>query len=92
MPVDCGGLLVREPSALREAFSLVPPYLKDNHADGHASGSGWFSEYGPEQTRPFRALRAWATHSGAWSIRHPTWSGPRRWSPRSSRSGAARRA
>jgi aromatic-L-amino-acid/L-tryptophan decarboxylase len=61
VPVDCGALLVREPSALREAFSLVPPYLKDDHADGHASGSGWFSEYGPEQTRPFRALRAWAT-------------------------------
>jgi aromatic-L-amino-acid decarboxylase len=39
----------------------VPPYLKDDHADGHASGSGWFSECGPEQTRPFRALRAWAT-------------------------------
>ncbi len=59
VPVDCGCLLVREPLALRQAFSLVPPYLHDDQADG----PGWFSEYGPEQTRPFRALRAWATLS-----------------------------
>jgi aromatic-L-amino-acid/L-tryptophan decarboxylase len=57
VPVDCGCLLARDPAALRAAFSLVPPYLRD---DG-AAGLGWFSEYGPEQTRPFRALRAWAT-------------------------------
>jgi aromatic-L-amino-acid decarboxylase len=57
VPVDCGCLLVREPASLREAFSLVPPYLRDDHS----GGPGWFSEYGPEQTRPFRALRAWAT-------------------------------
>jgi glutamate/tyrosine decarboxylase-like PLP-dependent enzyme len=57
VPVDCGCLLVRDPDALRDAFSLVPPYLRDDHA----SGPGWFSEHGPEQTRPFRALRAWAT-------------------------------
>jgi aromatic-L-amino-acid/L-tryptophan decarboxylase len=57
VPVDCGCLLVREPLALRETFSLVPPYLRDDQAEG----PGWFSEYGPEQTRPFRALRAWAT-------------------------------
>ncbi len=59
VPVDCGCLLVRDPLALRRAFSLVPPYLQDDQADG----PGWFSEYGPEQTRPFRALRAWATMS-----------------------------
>src|SRR5271170_3155168 len=47
VPVDCGCLLVREPPALRQAFSLVPPYLHDDQADG----PGWFSEYGPEQTR-----------------------------------------
>jgi glutamate/tyrosine decarboxylase-like PLP-dependent enzyme len=57
VPVDCGCLLVREPAGLREAFSLVPPYLRDDDA----GGPGWFSEYGPEQTRPFRALRTWAT-------------------------------
>ncbi|MFI6322780.1 pyridoxal phosphate-dependent decarboxylase family protein [Nonomuraea sp. NPDC050556] len=57
VPVDCGCLLVRDPSAPRDAFSLVPPYLRDDDADD----LGWFSEYTPEQTRPFRALRVWAT-------------------------------
>jgi aromatic-L-amino-acid/L-tryptophan decarboxylase len=57
VPVDCGCLLVRDPPALRDASSLVPPYLRADDRDG----LGWFAEYGPEQTRPFRALRAWAT-------------------------------
>jgi glutamate/tyrosine decarboxylase-like PLP-dependent enzyme len=59
VPVDCGCVLVRDPSAVRDTFSLVPAYLRD---DG-AGDLGWFSEYGPEQTRPFRALRVWATMS-----------------------------
>jgi aromatic-L-amino-acid/L-tryptophan decarboxylase len=59
VPVDCGCILVREPKTTRDAFSLVPAYLRD---DG-AGDLGWFSEYGPEQTRPLRALRAWATMS-----------------------------
>ncbi len=57
VPVDCGCVLLRDPALARDAFSLVPAYLRDESA----SGLGWFSEYGPEQTRPFRALRAWAT-------------------------------
>lgn len=57
VPVDCGCVLFREPTGPREAFSLVPPYLRDDDADE----LGWFAEYGPEQTRPFRALRVWAT-------------------------------
>ncbi|NUR85627.1 MAG: amino acid decarboxylase, partial [Nonomuraea sp.] len=31
--------------------------------DDNAGDLGWFSEYGPEQTRPFRALKTWATLS-----------------------------
>lgn len=57
VPVDCGCVLVRDAAGPREAFSLVPSYLRD---DG-AGELGWLSEYGPEQTRPFRALRVWAT-------------------------------
>lgn len=57
VPVDCGCVLVRDAAGPRDAFSLVPPYLRDDDADE----LGWFSEYGPEQTRPFRALRVWAT-------------------------------
>ncbi|WP_129843244.1 pyridoxal-dependent decarboxylase [Streptomyces sp. RFCAC02] len=57
VPVDAGCVLFREPAGPRDAFSLVPPYLRDEDA----GELGWFSEYGPEQTRPFRALRVWAT-------------------------------
>ncbi|MGH3756948.1 pyridoxal phosphate-dependent decarboxylase family protein [Actinophytocola sp.] len=59
VPVDCGCALFADPSCARDAFSLVPAYLRDEE-----SGElGWFAEYGPEQTRPFRALRTWATMS-----------------------------
>ena len=57
VPVDCGCVLVRDPAGLRAAFSLVPSYLRDENA----GGLGWFSEYGIEQTRPFRSLKVWAT-------------------------------
>ncbi|MFF7633669.1 pyridoxal phosphate-dependent decarboxylase family protein [Kitasatospora sp. NPDC008050] len=57
VPVDCGCALVRDAGQLRETFSLVPSYLRDEEA----GGLGWFSEYGTEQTRPFRSLKVWAT-------------------------------
>jgi glutamate/tyrosine decarboxylase-like PLP-dependent enzyme len=68
VPVDAGCVLFRDPAGPRDAFSLVPPYLRDDGADA----LGWFSEYGPEQTRPFRALRVWATiaHLGRDGIVH----------------------
>jgi aromatic-L-amino-acid decarboxylase len=57
VPVDAGCALVRRGDDLRDAFSLIPPYLRqDTGAD-----AGTFAEYGPEQTRPFRALKTWAT-------------------------------
>ncbi|NRQ33535.1 aminotransferase class V-fold PLP-dependent enzyme [Nonomuraea sp. NN258] len=59
VPVGCGCALLRDPGAARAAFSLVPSYLIDDNADE----LGWFAEYGPEQTRPFRALKTWATLS-----------------------------
>lgn len=59
VPVGCGCALLRDPGAARAAFSLVPSYLIDDNADD----LGWFAEYGPEQTRPFRALKTWATLS-----------------------------
>jgi aromatic-L-amino-acid/L-tryptophan decarboxylase len=57
VPVDSGCVLWREPALARATFSLVPAYLRDEREDG----LGWFAEYGVEQTRPFRALRVWAT-------------------------------
>jgi aromatic-L-amino-acid/L-tryptophan decarboxylase len=52
VPVDAGLVLVRDAEAMRAAFSLVPPYLR-------TGGHPWLSEYGFEQTRPFRALKIW---------------------------------
>jgi glutamate/tyrosine decarboxylase-like PLP-dependent enzyme len=60
VPVDAGALLVRDPGRLRNAFSLVPSYLRVQHDPAGVSDAPWVSEYGPEQTRPFRALRVWA--------------------------------
>lgn len=44
---------------MREAFSLVPPYLRtDGNLDG-VGGPPWLSEFGFQQTRSFRALKTW---------------------------------
>src|SRR5438552_3048649 len=43
---------------LGAASSLVPPYLRTREGKGFG-GLPWFSEYGPEQTRGFRALKLW---------------------------------
>jgi aromatic-L-amino-acid decarboxylase len=53
VPAECGCALVRDASAMRDAFSLVPPYLRDEAA------LPWFSEFGIQQTRGFRALKLW---------------------------------
>ncbi len=57
VPVDAGCALVQRGDDLRDAFSLIPPYLRQD-ADAPV---GTFAEYGLEQTRPFRALKTWAT-------------------------------
>jgi len=51
---------------MRDAFSLVPPYLRDDTA------LPWFSEYGIQQSRGFRALKLWI------ALRHIGLSGYRR--------------
>lgn len=60
VPVDAGLVLVRDAAAMRDAFSLVPPYLRTDGDRHGVQGPIWFSEYGAEQTRPFRALKVWA--------------------------------
>ena len=57
VPVDAGCALVRRGDELRDAFTLIPPYLRQDTD----AAVGTFAEYGPEQTRPFRALKTWAT-------------------------------
>jgi aromatic-L-amino-acid decarboxylase len=60
VPVECGCALVRDPRAMRDTFSLVPPYLRDDTA------LPWFSEFGIQQSRGFRALKLWMAlrHAG----------------------------
>jgi aromatic-L-amino-acid decarboxylase len=55
VPVECGCILVRDGVTLRNAFSLVPPYLRTDEGRGFG-GPPWYSEYGFQQTRGFRAL------------------------------------
>jgi aromatic-L-amino-acid/L-tryptophan decarboxylase len=65
VPVECGCILVRDGSLLRDAFSLVPPYIRTEAGKG-IGNLPWFSEYGFQQTRGFRALKLWVTlaHAG----------------------------
>lgn len=59
VPVDAGLVLVRDARAMRNAFSLVPSYLRLENDSQGVQGPPWFSEFGMEQTRPFRALKIW---------------------------------
>ena len=53
-PVDCSVLLLREPAVLKEAFTLVPEYLKTAE-----TGVTNLMDYGPQLGRRFRSLKLW---------------------------------
>lgn len=59
VPVEAGLSLVRNGAAMRDAFSLVPPYIRTEGNSAGVLGLPWFSEYGFQQTRGFRALKVW---------------------------------
>jgi aromatic-L-amino-acid decarboxylase len=59
VPVDAGVVLIRDAKLMRDTFSLVPPYLRSDDDKHGVQGPPWLSEYGSEQTRPFRALKVW---------------------------------
>jgi aromatic-L-amino-acid/L-tryptophan decarboxylase len=61
VPVEAGLVMVRDGAAMRSAFSLVPPYLRTDGSSSGVGGPPWFSEYGFQQTRGFRALKVWMT-------------------------------
>jgi len=51
---------VRHEAAHRNAFFLTPDYLaRETGARGIASGAFWFSDYGLQLSRSFRALKIW---------------------------------
>jgi len=58
MPFEAGCVLVRDAEQQRSTFSLTPAYLK--HAErGIAAGAHWFSDYGIQLSRGFKALKVW---------------------------------
>jgi len=59
VPVEAGLVLAKDARAMRDAFSLVAPYLRTDDKPTGVGGSTWFSEYGFQQTRGFRALKVW---------------------------------
>ncbi|MGD8377383.1 MAG: pyridoxal-dependent decarboxylase [Acidobacteriota bacterium] len=58
VPYEAGCTLVRDPEVHRRAFSLIPSYLARVDR-GLAVGVGSYSEYGPELSRGFKALKVW---------------------------------
>ena len=58
VPFEAACVLVRDRKAHREAFALTPEYLEKTER-GLASGALWFSEYGLQLSRGFRALKVW---------------------------------
>ena len=61
MPYEIGCILVRHEEQHRKAFAVMPEYLA--HGEGGRGLSGgdlpWFSDYGFQLSRGFRALKAW---------------------------------
>ena len=55
-PVDCSLLWTRRPQDFRQAFSVIPEFLRTPDAEDAWS----LSEYGPALGRRFRALKLWA--------------------------------
>jgi glutamate/tyrosine decarboxylase-like PLP-dependent enzyme len=60
IPFEAGCVIVRDAPTHSDSFSLVPEYLqRDVEGGGMASGKIWFSDYGLQLTRQFRALKVW---------------------------------
>ncbi|HJR78920.1 MAG TPA: pyridoxal-dependent decarboxylase [Anaerolineales bacterium] len=58
IPFEAGCILVRHSDAHRRTFSLTPDYLA-HETRGLAAGHLWFSDYGLQLSRQFRALKVW---------------------------------
>jgi len=58
IPFEAGCILVRHDEAHRKTFSLIPEYL-EHETRGLAAGRIWFSDYGLQLSRQFRALKVW---------------------------------
>jgi glutamate/tyrosine decarboxylase-like PLP-dependent enzyme len=55
--IEAGCLLTRDGTALRNAFEFKPPYYQFDDNEGQEVKN--YFEYGPQNTRGFRALKIW---------------------------------
>jgi len=60
VPFDAGFILVRDGNLHRQAFASSAAYLA-RAKRGLAAGSPWPSDFGPDLSRGFRALKTWFT-------------------------------
>ena len=58
MPFEAGCVILKDKKAHKDTFSLIPEYLAKN-TRGIASVDNWFSEFGLQLSRRFRALKIW---------------------------------
>jgi glutamate/tyrosine decarboxylase-like PLP-dependent enzyme len=58
VPFEAGCVLVRDRAVHRSTFALTPEYLEPE-ARGLAGTSFWYSDYGLQLSRGFRALKIW---------------------------------
>lgn len=58
IPFEAGCIIVRSEKEHRNTFSLTPEYLA-HETRGLAAGHIWFSDYGLQLSRQFRALKVW---------------------------------
>jgi glutamate/tyrosine decarboxylase-like PLP-dependent enzyme len=58
VPFEAGCVLVRDGSAHHDSFAVAPGYLARARG-GLAAAGTWFSDYGVQLTRGFRALKIW---------------------------------
>jgi aromatic-L-amino-acid decarboxylase len=60
VPFEAGVALIRYGDAHLKTFSVTPEYL-EHGSRGLAGGQRWFSDYGLQLSRHFRALKVWMT-------------------------------
>lgn len=58
VPHEAGCILVKDEAAHRQTFTLTPDYLMAMKR-GLAAGAPWFSDYGLELSRGFKAFKVW---------------------------------
>lgn len=56
-PIDCSAFYTRRPDVLKQAFSLLPEYLRSAETDAQVVKD--YMDYGVQLGRRFRALKLW---------------------------------